>query len=340
MTRGRFHQNIRSINGPDTRPRFIWQRRERDGSRCGELCYSTWNEMPSCSEAARRLGPTSCSATAMSAPRVWAAASTSTIPADSPWTCWRWRCCRPAIDHARSRRCRISISGGNVTSWARTVPASTWAGPRPAPKASRGGPGAANELLSRKSPSPVVASPVAIPPRSWGALAGQDVPQQMVIDDDRAHSRRSKIGVVEAFHVLAMLLSRERVRQKPLTRPGREQHDSVAQVDDRDAAPLGEPPTDDESEPVRTSARYSRPGTPQDQPAHAPPLGHFRPYQVLRVEVAARCRSDTRSPRRPRRSRPPPPPSWHRRPTSHAIRSHSAPRSPSHVLGPSDSPRT
>ena len=96
-----------------------------------------------------------------------ATASASTISADIPRPCLRWRCRNSAIDQASSLMGSTSIASGNAVSCDRNR-ARTCSG-TPATGADRlpAGPGWASDKHRRRSHRPVVATPAgAIPPKS------------------------------------------------------------------------------------------------------------------------------------------------------------------------------
>lgn len=74
----------------------------------------------------------------------------------------------------------------------------------------------------------------------------QNIAQQVVIDDDSAHSahlRRGQVWVLEVLYERSMRVGGQRVTEQLLAGAGREKHDRVTEVDDRHStAPRETPP--------------------------------------------------------------------------------------------------
>jgi hypothetical protein len=73
-------------------------------------------------------------------------------------------------------------------------------------------------------------------------LSRQQVAKQMVINDNRRHSGRRQIRVIEARYELAVFCFTQRVCDELMARSRREDDDCVAKVDNRDSTALVEAP--------------------------------------------------------------------------------------------------
>ena len=74
------------------------------------------------------------------------------------------------------------------------------------------------------------------------ALSGQNVAQQVIINNDRARLCRCQVGIIDALDECSMLTGSQRVTEELLPRAGREEHHRVAQIDDGYSTALNETP--------------------------------------------------------------------------------------------------
>lgn len=80
---------------------------------------------------------------------------------------------------------------------------------------------------------------------TW-SLAGEHIAQEMIIDDDRVHSGRGEIWVIEAVDEPSVIFCGEGSGQKLLASARRQENHGIAEVDHRQASTLGDaPPTAD-----------------------------------------------------------------------------------------------
>ena len=90
-----------------------------------------------------------------------------------------------------------------------------------------------------EQPQPCRRDPIRCEPvQVRRSLAGQDVAQQVVVDDERSHLRRGEVGILQISYELEMCFGSESPREDRLTLAGRKQDNSVAQVNDGHAAPV------------------------------------------------------------------------------------------------------
>ncbi len=75
------------------------------------------------------------------------------------------------------------------------------------------------------------------------ALAGQDVAQQVVVNDEGGHLRRREIWVVELADELQVSVGAQCLPEEPLPGAGREEDHSVTEVDEGHSSTLIEPPS-------------------------------------------------------------------------------------------------
>ena len=75
-----------------------------------------------------------------------------------------------------------------------------------------------------------------------GSMAGQDITQEMVVDDNRWQLSRGQIGVIEVAGEGQVIVGGQRLVQQGLPGAWREKNDSITQVDDRHAATLCQAP--------------------------------------------------------------------------------------------------
>ncbi len=189
------------------------------------------------------MGPTSRFDTAMPACSTWAAARASTIVADMARPRLRWRCWSSAINPASSRIGSTSISLGRFCELFTKsgLGVSRQTDDRLGELAGR--PRAGERGAQAEEPQPGGRHPLRRDAAQVGLpLAGQDVAQQMVVDDEGRHLRGGQVGIVETAHEPAMFLSRKSLRQELLSPAGREQDEGITQVDHRHPAAVIQPP--------------------------------------------------------------------------------------------------
>jgi hypothetical protein len=75
-----------------------------------------------------------------------------------------------------------------------------------------------------------------------GAVADEDVTQQVIVEDDEGQLSRRQIGILEGADEASVILTRKGARQEPLPGSRREEHHCVPEVDDGYPPALIKPP--------------------------------------------------------------------------------------------------
>jgi hypothetical protein len=73
-------------------------------------------------------------------------------------------------------------------------------------------------------------------------LAGKNVTQQVVVDDDGCHLRGGQFGIIKIAHEPAVLLGRQSFGQEPLAATRGQEYHNIAQVDHSDPSTMVQAP--------------------------------------------------------------------------------------------------